>query len=217
VFGYTRVSTTQQADEGESLDVQQRTIAGYAMQHGLTVEKVYVERGVSGSKALDARPEAGALIREVRRGDTVITPKLDRMFRSALDALGVLQEMKDNGVALHMIDLGGDTTTNGVSELVFTILSAVAEAERDRTRERSTEVKRDQRERGRFLGGLVPFGYRKGKYGELVAVPRQQAAIRKMQKLHASGASLRGISDALRADGIKISHVGVKNLLAAAS
>ena len=61
-----------------------------------------------------------------------------------------------------MIDLGGDTTGNGVSKLVFTILSAVAEAERDRTRERITEVKRDQRQRGRYLGGTVPFGYRLG-------------------------------------------------------
>ena len=74
------------------------------------------------------------------------------MFRSALDALGVLKEMKDAGIALHMIDLGGDTTTNGVCKLVFTILSAVAEAERDRTRERITEVKRDQKQRGRYLG-----------------------------------------------------------------
>jgi len=68
----------------------------------------------------------------------VITPKLDRMFRSALDARGVLGRLKQAAVALHMIDLGGDTTGNGVSKLVFTILSAVAEAERDRTRERIT-------------------------------------------------------------------------------
>jgi DNA invertase Pin-like site-specific DNA recombinase len=65
------------------------------------------------------------------------------MFRSALDALAVLGELKARAIALHMIDLGGDTTGNGVSKLVFTILSAVAEAERDRTRERIAEVKRD--------------------------------------------------------------------------
>ena len=59
-----------------------------------------------------------------------------------------------------MIDLGGDVTGNGVSRLVFTILSAVAEAERDRIRERIADVKRDQRSRGRFLGGRRPFGYR---------------------------------------------------------
>ena len=200
VFGYARVSTTSQVEEGESLDVQQRTIAGYAMQHGMTIEKVYVERGVSGSKPLDERPEGSALIRELRPGDTVITPKLDRMFRSAIDALGVLEKLKAAGIALHMIDLGGDTTTNGVSKLVFTILSAVAEAERDRTRERITEVKRDQKQRGRFLGGTAPFGYRKGRDGELVEVPRQQVAIARMQQLKAEGKSLRAISKALRAD-----------------
>jgi putative DNA-invertase from lambdoid prophage Rac len=213
VFGYARVSTTVQADEGESLAVQQRVIEGYAMQHGMTIEKVYVERGVSGSKPLDARPEGGALICELRPGDTVITPKLDRMFRSALDALGVLQQMKDSGIALHMIDLGGDTTTNGVSKLVFTILSAVAEAERDRTRERITEVKRDQKQRGRFLGGIAPFGYTKGESGELVEVPEQQKAITRMKKLRQQGRSLRAISDALKADGVDISHVGVAAVL----
>jgi DNA invertase Pin-like site-specific DNA recombinase len=72
----------------------------------------------------------------------------------AVDALDILSHLRDHGVAEHMIDLGGDVSTNGVSKLVFTILSAVAEAERDRSRERVTEVKRDQRQRGRYLGGI---------------------------------------------------------------
>src|SRR3954468_14827053 len=156
-YGYCRVSTAKQADEGESLDVQQRTIAGYALIHGLTVDKIFVERGVSGSKPLADRPEGAALLAAIKPSDVIITAKLDRMFRSALDALGVLADLKKRGIALHMIDLGGDTTTNGVSKLIFTILSAVAEAERDRTRERVADVKRDQRARGRFLGGTVPF------------------------------------------------------------
>jgi hypothetical protein len=54
VFGYARVSTAEQVENGQSLDVQQRVISGYAMQHGLTVEKVFVERGVTGSKPLRA-------------------------------------------------------------------------------------------------------------------------------------------------------------------
>jgi putative DNA-invertase from lambdoid prophage Rac len=69
-----------------------------------------------------------------------------------------------------MIDLGGDTTGNGVSKLVFTILSAVAEAERDRTRARITEVKRDQHPRGRYLGGIVPSGWRVGESGGTVTI-----------------------------------------------
>src|SRR6476620_2686423 len=99
--------------------------------HGLTLDKTFVERGVSGSKPLGDRPQGAALLGALKPGDTVITPKLDRMFRSALDALDVLTKLQQSGVSLHMIDLRGDTTGNGVSKLVFTILSAVAEAERD--------------------------------------------------------------------------------------
>ena len=139
-FGYARVSTAMQADEGESLDVQQRQISGYAQMNGLVVERVFVERGFSGSKPLADRPQGAALLAALQPGDTVITAKLDRMFRSALDALDVLGKLKARRVSLHMIDLGGDTTGNGASKLVFTILSAVAGAERDRTRERIAEV-----------------------------------------------------------------------------
>jgi putative DNA-invertase from lambdoid prophage Rac len=216
VYGYARVSTIMQASEGESLDVQQRTIAGYAQMHGLAVAKVFVERGVSGSKPLGDRPEGAALLTALQPGDVVITPKLDRMFRSALDALDVLAKLKAAGISLHMIDLGGDTTGNGVSKLVFTILSAVAEAERDRTRERITEVKRDQRQRGRYLGGTVPFGYRQGDGGELVEDPAQQKAIATMRRLRSQGLALRAISDKLKATGMPISHQGVKKVLAAA-
>jgi putative DNA-invertase from lambdoid prophage Rac len=215
-YGYCRVSTIKQADEGESLEVQERTVAGYALMHGMAVDQVFVERGVSGSKPLSDRTQGAALLAVIRPGDTVITPKLDRMFRSALDALGVLADLKAKGVSLHMIDLGGDVTGNGISKLVFTILSAVAEAERDRTRERITEVKRDQRTRGRYLGGVPPFGWRVGDGGELVAVPEQQKALARMRMMRASGTALRAIAEQITAEGVKISHVGVKQALAAA-
>ena len=216
VYGYARVSTTRQADEGESLDVQQRQITGYATMNGWTIDRMFVERGVSGSKPLPDREQGTALMAGLRRGDIVITPKLDRMFRSALDALDVLGKLKQDGISLHMIDLGGDTTGNGVSKLVFTILSAVAEAERDRTRERVTEMKRDQRDRGRFLGGRVPFGFAKGEDGALMPDPAQQTAIRKMIALRDKGLALRAIAEKMQASGVQISHMGVSKALAAA-
>lgn len=86
------------------------------------------------------RPQGAALLAALEPGDVVIIAKSDRVFRSALDALDVLGRLKEGGISLHMIDLGGDVTGNGVSKLVFTILSAVAEAERQRV----AEVKRDQ-------------------------------------------------------------------------
>jgi len=214
-YGYARVSTSRQANDGESLEVQERKIAGYATILGLTVERVYVERAVSGSKPLAERTEGRALLAALRPGDVVITCKLDRMFRSALDALAVLGDLKKRGVSLHMIDLGGDVCGNGISKLVFTILSAVAEAERDRTRERISEVKADQRQRGRFLGGSVPFGWRRDGNGGLVAEAAEQAAIARMRALRAEGLSLRAIRDRLAAEGVKVSHVAVGNALKA--
>jgi putative DNA-invertase from lambdoid prophage Rac len=218
VYGYVRVSTARQAEEGESLGEQQRTIEGYAFMHGVTIDHVFVERGVSGSKPLRERPQGAKLLATIRFGDWVITPKLDRMFRSSLDAIATLTAMRDEiGIHLHMIDLGGDVTGNGISKLVFTILSAVAEAERDRIRERISDVKRDQKARGRYLGGTVPFGYRveiaEGGIAILTPVEAEQAAIQKALKMRASGASLRRIASALQADGYAISHTAVQRVL----
>ena len=159
VYGYTRVSTALQVNEGQSLGVQDRQLTGYALMLGLEVTKVFVELGVSGSIPLAIRPQGKELLSVLRDGDVVITPKLDRMFRLASDALAALEVIKARGVALHMIDLGGDVCGSGISKLVFTILSAVAESERDRIRERIQTVRADLRKRGRYLGGKVPFGY----------------------------------------------------------
>ena len=72
---------------------------------------------------------------------------------------GAMEEFKMQGVGLHMIDLGGDVTSNGISKMVFTILAAVAEGERDRIRERIRDAKRHLTSRGVFSGGKRPFGY----------------------------------------------------------
>jgi putative DNA-invertase from lambdoid prophage Rac len=214
VYGYTRVSTSRQAEEGESLDVQQRTIAGYALILGLTVDRMFIERGVSGSIPLSERAEGTAMLAALKPGDVVITPKLDRMFRSALDALDVLAKLKGRNVSLHMIDLGGDVTGNGISKLVFTILSAVAEAERDRIRERITQVKRDQRQRNRYLGGIIPFGFRTGDDGELVPDEAEQAIIAHARALRADGATIRAIQATLESEhGKKLSLDALHRIL----
>ena len=213
VYGYARVSTKAQAEEGESLDVQQRTVTGYALMHGMVVDRMFVERGVSGSIPLTDRHQGSALLSVLQPGDAVLTPKLDRMFRSALDALDVLSKLKAQGVSLHMIDLGGDVTGNGISKLVFTILSAVAEAERDRIRERVSQVKQDQRGRGRYLGGKVPFGFVVSKAGDLVPMEQQQAAIRQALTLKAEGRPLRAIQQALEQAGHRLSLAALHRIV----
>lgn len=141
VYGYVRVSTKQQAEDGLSLEAQQRQIEGYAMMHGLEIDEIFVERAVSGWKSFDSRPQGSRLAGLLEKGDTLLCPKLDRMFRSARDALTVSDDFKKQGVNLHLMDLGGDVTGNGVSKMFFTIVAAFAEFERSRTVERICDVK----------------------------------------------------------------------------
>src|SRR5271166_1699848 len=124
--------------------------------HGMSLTEVLVEGGVSGSVPVEERPVGGALFAKVQSGDIIIAAKLDRLFRSALDALKVVESLKARGVKLHLLDLGGDIAGNGISKLFLTIAAAFAEAERDRIRERISQVKADQKARGRFLGGKRP-------------------------------------------------------------
>jgi len=81
----------------------------------------------------------------------------------------------------------------------LTIAAAFAEAERDRIRECIGQVKADQKARGRYLGGKVPFGFRRGDDGELVPHDAEQEAIREMVALRAQGKTLRAIADVMRA------------------
>ncbi len=124
----------------------------------MMVDRIFIERGVSGAKPIGQRPEGAKLLGILQAGDVVIAAKLDRLFRSALDALEVHAQFIKRGIGLHLIDLGGDIA-NGLSKLFYTIAVAFAEAEHDRIRERLLGTKADQKKRGRFLGRhstLVP-------------------------------------------------------------
>ena len=87
IFAYLRVSTAEQASNGDSLATQRQQIAGYAMMRGWPEPKCFIDAGVSGSVPLAERPEGKGLLEAVEKGDVIITAKLDRAFRSASDAL----------------------------------------------------------------------------------------------------------------------------------
>jgi putative DNA-invertase from lambdoid prophage Rac len=193
VFGYCRVSTAEQANSGLSLDTQQQQITGYAMMKGWVVAEFFVESGVSGSVPLADRPEGQRLLASLQPGDIIVTSKLDRAFRSASDALGTLEQLKDDKIGLHMIDLGGDVTGNGISKLVFTILSAVAENARDQIRERVREAKRYRVTQSLYNGGKRPFGFDIVE-GKLVPNANEQAALERGRAMQANSESLRSIA-----------------------
>jgi putative DNA-invertase from lambdoid prophage Rac len=215
VYGYARVSTDRQADEGVSLEEQIRRIEGRALEQGWQIAEVFIERGISGSIPLGDRPEGARLTATLKRGDVVIAAKLDRMFRSAWNALNVIREFQRQQISLWLLDLGGDVSGDGIAKLVLTILAAIAEFERERIGERIRDAKRHQRRTGQYLGGDRPFGWRIGEDGALIEDKSEQSALAEMRDLRAAGDSYRSIAAHIKnTRGIQISHQGVKRALA---
>ena len=133
VYAYVRVSSHRQADEGESLGVQERMITGYAMMHGITVDRTFVERGVSGAKPIGQRPEGSRLLGILQLGDVVIAAKNWIGYFGVCWMRSRCTPSHKARIGLHLIDLGGDIA-NCLSKLFYTIAVAFAEAERDRIR-----------------------------------------------------------------------------------
>ena len=201
IYGYLRVSTIEQVSDGNSIVTQRSQIEGYCQMRGFTtVPTIYAENGVSGSIPFADRPVGAVLLSILKAGDILIATKLDRAFRNAGDALRTLEFIKETGAELHLLDLGGDVVGGTIAKLMFTILSAVAEAERDRLRERIREVKAHMKEAGLHHGGPRPYGF-KVVNKRLVPIPDEQAWVRRIRELRSDGLGTFMITKRLRDEG----------------
>jgi putative DNA-invertase from lambdoid prophage Rac len=220
VYGYCRVSTDRQADSGISLDEQQRKIEARCAENGWHLEHVYVDAGVSGGTPLAKRPEGAKLLAALRPNDVIISARMDRCFRSAFDALATIEGFKRRKISLWLLDLGGDVSGNGISELIMTVLAAVSQFERSLVSERVKDAKRNLRRGNKHQGGKRPFGYQfgeangHGRARELVPDEAEQAAIADILAMREVGRTLMDIRDTLRGHGFAISHQSVANILA---
>jgi putative DNA-invertase from lambdoid prophage Rac len=214
-YGYIRVSTLQQANDGDSLETQLKQITSYASLKGydIPLENFITERGISGSVEFEKRPEGLKLFEKLETGDVLIFSKLDRAFRNTRNALNTLHELKLRGISVHFIDLGGDVTNDGIGSVIFTILSAFATFERERIATRIREVKQVQKADGKFLGGFTRFGY-KVVEDRLEKDIEQQLIIKEMKDMNRRGMSLRRISKWLnKTYGVTMSHSTVSTFV----
>lgn len=210
-YGYLRVSTERQTTDGASLGAQETILKGMAMQHQGEIARLFREEGVSGSVHLSKRPQGAALLEALAPGDVILVTRLDRLFRSAYDALSTLEDFRARGVRVIFGDIGDTESTNG--RLMLTILAGVAEAEREILRERVRAVKRAQNNQGRYLGGKLPFGHAVAPDGALTLTPEGAEARAEILRLREQGLSLRAIADALREKGWTVSHMAVRSVV----
>ncbi|WP_312794547.1 recombinase family protein [Kocuria sp.] len=153
LIGYARVSTREQDEDRQLADLREA---------GVRADDLYVDHGVSGAKA--SRPAWNRALAALEPGDTLVVTTLDRMGRDALNMLTVAADLKARGVHLRVLNLSGESvnTATPTGQLLFTIMSGLAEMEREVKAERSRASLEKRRAARKNLGGR-PKTYTDGK------------------------------------------------------
>jgi len=202
--GYVRVSTDQQVDHGVSLETQHERIRAYTLLHKLNLVEIVSDEGISGSIALADRPGGRRVLDLLRHEgvDHVIALKLDRLFRDAADALVQTRIWDRKGIAVHLIDVGGQTiiTSSAMGRMFLTMMSGFAELERNLIAERTAAALQHKRAKRRVYNH-VPLGFvRAGD--QLVPDQGEQEVVEKILAMRAGGMAYGKIATALNDDGI---------------
>lgn len=196
---YIRVSTEEQARGGVSLAAQEEKLLAYCHMTGLEPVAVIREEGVSGAKPLGIRPGGGELLAQVggKMARHVVALKLDRLFRDAADALNQTRAWDKAGVALHLVDMGGQTlnTATAMGRFFLNVMAGFAELERNLIAER-TGTAMAHKKSHRKAYAPTPYGYdREGD--ALKQNPGELETVAQIQQWRADGWTLGKIAQEL--------------------
>ena len=184
---YCRVSTLDQSNDSQLLDLKR-----YIQERGWHIFKEYCDNGISGTK--DSRPALNELMNDAkkRRFDVVLVWRFDRFARSTKHLILALEEFKNLGIDFVSFQENIDTSSP-LGSAIFTIISAVAQLERDIIAERVKAGLRRAKERGR----------------KRIGRPNISVDVGEIRRLRAGGRSLREI-----AQQVGISHTKVAQVIA---
>jgi len=158
---YARVSTEEQR-ERHSIETQYEFGQRFCALHKLPVFRIFADNGVSGTVPLDRRPDGSEILREARLGkfDQLLVYKLDRLGRETRLILNAVADLEKLGVRVRSMTEEFDASS-ATGKLMLTMLSGFAAHEREVIRERSVAGTNRVAESGAWMGGIVPYGYRK--------------------------------------------------------
>lgn len=181
---YTRVSTAAQID-GYSLEAQEECLRKYADFQNLKIAGTYCDAGKSGG-SIKGRPEFQNMLDDIcsQKDDIsyVLVFKLSRFGRNAADILKSLQLLTDYGIDLVCVEDSIDSSTQG-GRLTLSILSAVAEIEKENITAQFYAGKMQKLSDGGYPGGALPYGYRSVEK-EPVIDPSEADIVRKIYELY---------------------------------
>ena len=190
---YARVSTL---NNGQDSSMQTRELSEYCQRQGWQVFDLYVDNGVSGKK--DSRPQLNRMMQDAhcRRFDVVVVWRFDRFARSVSHLLRALETF--NALGIEFVSLCEQINTNTpTGKLIFTILGAVSEGERNLIAERVRAGLRNACAKGKTLGR-----------------PKKEVDIAQIETLRASGASWRTIARMLGLSVGTVHHAAAQGQVA---
>lgn len=221
--GYIRVSTTEQADKGYSLDAQTQTIREYCFRENLDLKHVYADRGKSG-KSIKGRDEMQRLLEDAEQGDydCVVVWKISRVARNLVDLLEIVNLLQKKNIAFYSISEQFQVDTSS-GRFMLQIMAATNEMERNQIAENVKLSMTKLSHEGFWMSGKAPLGFdnielpneKKG-----LAINEKEAKIVQLIFLEASkGKGYRSIANQLNRIGHKtkfdnsFSSVAVRDIL----
>jgi len=158
VYGYTRVSTVSQAEEGESIDTQKYKIEEYCKKNDYDLLKIFCDAGISGAISPRQRPELNKILLNIEagNGEGLVVCKIDRLSRSIKDFINLIDEFNKKKYSIFIInpDINSDSTTG---KFTLHLLSAIAELEKNMIQQRTRETLQNMKRKG-MRTGSIPFG-----------------------------------------------------------
>lgn len=208
VVGYLRVSTSDQAANGVSLESQENKIKQWVNFKEWELVNIYRDDGISG-KRMDNRDDFKRMINDIEPGMGVIVYSLSRLSRSLRDTLAIVDYFKKNDIELVTLVENIDTST-ATGKFIFVVFSALNELESDQAGERTREIMSYKKKIGEKTGGATPYGFSSEivkKDGKEVKILKENKEDNKMIsdiiEKRRSGMKLKEICNELNLEGIK--------------
>ena len=201
LFAYGRVSTD---DQTTSAAAQALRLREYADASGLELAGVYIDEDVSGARPLKHRPEGRRLWDAVQPGDVVVFTKVDRAFRSLVDAVNTLELWKTLGIRVHILDFGVDLATPA-GQLFFQQLVSFAQFERAILGQRLKEAVAHLKREARPFSNFRPFGWQRagsGKVKRFDPLPEERELGQRVVAMRKAGQSWLQIATTLHREGV---------------
>ena len=213
---YCRVSTTEQAEEGYSIDEQNIKIREYCEREGHEIYNLYEDRGISG-KNITNRPGIKQLLQDATENkfDLVIVWKLNRISRKLLDILNIVELLNKHNIAFRSLTENFETETPS-GKLQLNIMGAIGEFERETIAENVKMGLLARAKEGRWNGGVV-LGYdlvelnnegKKRKNTVLKINEKEANTVRRIFELYSQGHGYKAVVNRINKEGHKTKRNG---------